>query len=111
MSRPIPRHHGLLCPYCGSPTRVFSARTVGNTYRQKVIDCLNTDCAGRFGAEESITHVIHPGTRPDPSVHLRTTPPRRRAANDDHRAAETDQRGAEVPQPGNDDTPGAIAAG
>lgn len=106
------KHHGLICPHCGGPTRVFTSRRIGNVYRQKVIDCLNLDCGARFGAEESITHIIHPSAQPNPAVHLRSTPPRRRAANDDHRPGQTGNGGAEVPpSPGNDDTPGAIAAG
>lgn len=85
---------GMGCPHCQQRLRVRSSRQLEPTYRQLTYQCLNVACGAIFGGEMTITHQINAGAAPDPTVHLRNTPPRHRALC-----------GPEVPPPAaNDET-------
>ena len=89
------RRSALSCPHCGNALRTRSTRLIAPTVRQLYLQCVDLDCGAVFGADLTITHAISPSGRPNPAVHLRTSPPRRRtAANDDAPG------GSEVPPPG-----------
>lgn len=79
------------CPHCKGPARVRTSRAVTPTYRQLHLACLDTLCGHTFAGSIEILHTISPSACPDPAVHLRIAPPRRRAANDN--------RGLDVPLP------------
>ncbi len=71
------------CPHCATVLKIRSSRQIGGIVRQLVMACQNDDCCATFGADLTLTHVISAGARPNPAVEMRTTPPRRRPANDD----------------------------
>lgn len=62
-------------------------------YRQANLQCTNPECGATYAAAFEILYAISPSAIPNPDVHLRQAPPRRRAvpANDE------DLRGPEVP--------------
>ncbi len=105
----------IACPHCSGATRVRSSRTVTPTYRQLYFQCSTIDCGHTFAAELSITHTIVPSARPNPDIHLRIAPPRRRADNDNPGGAVDPRRGPEVSPPlaaNDDDTASeAVATG
>ncbi|WP_240663490.1 ogr/Delta-like zinc finger family protein [Sphingomonas sp. UV9] len=71
------------CPHCQSVLKVRSSRQTDPIVRQVTLACQNDNCCATFGADLTLTHVISAGAQPNPAVLLRTTPPRRRPANDD----------------------------
>lgn len=71
------------CPHCQSVLKVRSSRQTDLIVRQVTLACQNDSCCATFGADLTLTHVISAGAQPNPAVMLRTTPPRRRPANDD----------------------------
>lgn len=74
------------CPHCKSVLKIRSSRQISTILRQIVFACQSDDCCATFGGDLTLTHMISPGAKPDPAVKMRTTPPRRRAANDDQPA-------------------------
>ncbi len=95
------RPHGIACPHCGSATGTRNSRPLTATYRQLQLQCTNAECGATFGAELAITHEISPPAVRNPKVTLRTSPPRKRAANDD--SPPVAPLGPEVPSPANED--------
>lgn len=77
------RRSAMNCPHCGSGLRTRASRLIAPTVRQLYLQCLDLECGAVFGADMTITHSISPSARPNPAVHIRTVPPRGRAANDD----------------------------
>ncbi len=102
------------CPHCASVLKVRSSRPVSSIVRQVTLVCLNDECCATFGADLTITHAIGPSARPNPAVHLKSVPPRRRPesnpANDDAPPLLDSPGGPEVPSPANDQVAG-IATG
>lgn len=92
------------CPHCQSVLKVRSSRGIGPIVRQMTLACQNDDCSATFGADLTLTHVISAGAQPNPAVQLRTTPPRRRPANDDMPLC-IDALGGFGSAHANDDTP------
>jgi hypothetical protein len=90
------------CPHCQSVLKVRSSRGVGPIVRQMIFACQNDSCCATFGADLTLTHVISAGAQPNPAVEMRTTPPRRRPANDDMPPC-VEVPGAIIRSPANDD--------
>ena len=105
------------CPHCKHPLRARSSRTVAPTYKQLNLQCTNVECSATYGAELTITHMIAPSARPDPSIQLRMAPARKRPDNDNGVKLPGNVQicGPEVPLPltANDDDPlgEAVATG
>ena len=88
----------IACPHCRCAAQVRTSRAITRMYRQLHLACTNIDCGHTFAAELTVTHTISPSAMPDPAVHLRNAPPRRRADNDNHARLP-----APSPRPANDD--------
>ncbi len=104
--------YGLACPHCQGRLRIRSNRAVAPTFRQLHMQCIDVECGASFGAEISITHGIGPSLNPNPEVHLRMAPPRRRNDNDNHEGADKAASGPAVPPhvaANDDDGPAAEA--
>jgi hypothetical protein len=95
------RRSTMGCPHCGTVLKIRSSRQTDMIVRQMTLACQNDDCCATFGGDLTLTHVISSGAKPNPAVRLRTTPPRRRPANDDVPAKH--ESPTLPPPPANDD--------
>lgn len=108
------RRTSTACPHCGAATRTRTSRRSTALVRDSQIYCIDATCGATYASQTVIVHQISPSARPNPAVHLRLAPPRRRADNDSYPLPANDtqaDRGPGVPQPANDEDAPAVATG
>ncbi len=98
----------IACPHCGEALRTRTSVRVSEITRSMIMACHNPLCAATFGADLSLTHQISVGARPNPSVELRQSPPRRQNSSPVNSSPVS---GPAVPPPANDDAVRTISTG
>lgn len=115
----------LPCPHCNGPMQTRSSRSLSAYYRQAYMACIDPECGATYGVSHEITHQISPSGKPDPTVMIRRSPPRKPRADagiavlpNGEAAAlltlpgDTSNCGPEVPlAPANDDGRGVVWIG
>jgi len=66
----------LRCPHCKGPMHIRTSRLLSAYYRQAHVACLDPECGATYGVAHEITHQISPSAKPDPTVMIRSSPPR-----------------------------------
>lgn len=71
----------LRCPHCKGPMHTRTSRSLSAYYRQAHVACLDPECGATYGVAHEITHQISPSAKSDPTVMIRTAPPRKPQAD------------------------------
>lgn len=54
-----------------------SSRALSATYRQAYMACIDPECGATYGVSHEITHQISDSAKPDATVMIRRSPPRK----------------------------------
>ncbi|WP_081775108.1 ogr/Delta-like zinc finger family protein [Methylobacillus glycogenes] len=73
MTEPVKprRYHGsLMCPHCGSTTKVRASRSLSALSRETFHQCDDHECGHSFKSITSVSLTIVPSMKPNPDIRI-----------------------------------------